>query len=200
MLLFPKNLGLLAGIAGDQTRYSMAGIRVMEFQDGFYRLEVTDGKMLGIIRGPSSATPREVEMIQTQLVGAPNGAIAGIIPAEFWAKMFKLVQKRGHLGLVLGENQATFGTVDTKAETPLLEGRFPNVDLVLPRTPPLIRFVVNPDLLTQLLALAGAVCSAGERDPSRRVEFLFYKPGAPIGLMSRNDQGQTLDALLMPLT
>jgi hypothetical protein len=31
------------------------------------------------------------------------------------------------------------------------------------------------------------------------VDLLFFGPNKPLGLMTRNDAGQTFDALLMPL-
>jgi len=105
------------------------------------------------------------------------------------------VAKGGRIGLALAEDQATLATLDTSTTTQLLDGRFPMVDLVLPLTRPLFRLVVNPDYLRDLLALALAIDPEG-----RRVEILFYKAGGPIGLMARNAEGQTLDALLMPLT
>jgi hypothetical protein len=70
------------------------------------------------------------------------------------------------------------------------------VDQVLPRTLPLVRFTVNPELLAGLAQLAHAIDPEGNR-----VEILYYGPDRPIGLMARNDeQQQTLDCLLMPLT
>ena len=70
-----------------------------------------------------------------------------------------------------------------------------SVNAVLPRTPPLVRFDVDAALLASLCKLAADVDPDG-----RRLTVLWYAPGRPIGLMARNDDGQTLDCLLMPLT
>jgi hypothetical protein len=152
--------------------------------------------MLAICCGDGTAGPAgEGALIAGRLAEAPDGPGEGLVPAAVWRKAFQGVAKGGRLGLALAENQATLATLDTLTTTPLVEGRFPEVDQVLPKTPPLFRVVVNPDYLRDLLALVLAIDPEG-----RRVELLFYRPGHPIGLMAKNDQGQTLDALLMPLT
>ncbi len=198
MLILPKNLGLLAGCAGEQSRHALHAVRVIACQDAWYRCEATDGHILAILCGPSNCPTKEQESIAAQLDGAGGGSFEGLIPASEWKRWFQGVPKNGHLGIVLAPHEAILATVDMKGRTQLMDGRFPEVDRVLPRTLPLVRFVVNPALLRDLLVLAEAVCKVSDATP--RVEFLFYQPGGPIGLMARNDQGQTLDALIMPLT
>jgi len=196
MLVLPKNLGLLAGIAGDESRYALSAVHVVEHQADWYRLEATDGKRLAVICGDGSVGPAaDGAQIAGRLAEAPNGATEGLVPAAVWRKAFQGVAKGGRIGLALAENQATLATLDTSTTTPLLDGRFPAVDLVLPLTRPLFRLMVNPEFLRDLLGLALAIDPEG-----RRVELLYYKAGGPIGLMARNAEGQTLDALLMPLT
>ena len=197
MLMLPRNLGLLANLTseGAGRHKAMAGVRVTECREDWYRLEVTDGHRLAIVCGPSNCPAHQESRLKAKLDGAANGAVQGTIPSQEWQRWFRSLPKGGSLGLVLGEHAAQLATVDMRGTAPLLEGRFPNVDLVLPKTVPLARFVVNPDYLASLCALATAI------DPEvRRIELLFYGEGKPIGLVARNGAGQTMDAILMPLT
>ncbi len=197
MLMLPRNLGLLASLTGDAIgrHKAMAGIRVTECQEDWYQpgsdRRPSPGHRLRAERCPAHQESR----LKAQLDGAANGASQGTIPGQEWQRWFRALPKGGCLGLVLGEHAAHFATVDMRGTAPLLDGHFPNVDLVLPKTVPLARFVVNPDYLASICQIASAI------DPEvRRIELLFYGDGRPMGLVARNGSGQTMDALLMPLT
>jgi hypothetical protein len=74
------------------------------------------------------------------------------------------------------------------------DGRFPDVALVLPKKPAAFGFRVDPLLMIGLLQVAAAL------DPVGGLQILVYGPDKPVGLACRNEQGQHLDCLLMPLT
>jgi hypothetical protein len=64
---------------------------------------------------------------------------------------------------------------------------------VIPPHGPLLAVRFNPHLLIELLKLAGAL------EPAAGVTLLYFGKGKPVGLSAANEQGQTFDALLMPL-
>jgi hypothetical protein len=192
-VFLPKNVSGLAGIAATEaTRYTLSCVRVMECLGGWYRLEATDGRRLAIVQGPS----KEPRVPLPGLDTAPNGASEVLVPVADWKAAFKQARKEDVVGLVAGAELVTLATARTTSTCPPGEGRFPPVDQVLPKTLPLVRFTVNPELLAGLCHLAHTLDPEGNR-----VEILWYGPDRPIGLMARNDeQQQTLDCLLMPLT
>ena len=75
----------------------------------------------------------------------------------------------------------------------LVDGRYPDVESVIPMHGPLVSVRVNPALLAELLKLAMAIEPVG-------ITLLYYGKDEPIGLLTSNEQGQTFDAILMPLS
>jgi DNA polymerase III sliding clamp (beta) subunit (PCNA family) len=192
MLFLPKNVAALAQIAATEaTRYTLACVRVIACPGGWYRLEATDGRRLAIVQGPS----KEPRVPLPGLDFAPNGQSEVLIPVQDWKAAFKQAGKNDVIGLVAGAELVTLATARTTTTCQPGEGRFPAVDQVLPRTPPLVRFLVNPLLLASLCQLAHTIDPEGNR-----LEVLYYGDGKPLGLMARNNDDQTLDCLLMPLT
>src|SRR5262249_53352745 len=102
---------------------------------------------------------------------------------------------RGPVGLAANpEGGLTLAAGDQALTARACDGRYPDVDAVLPRHGPLVAVRLDPALLESLLKLAAVI------KPDGGVDLLFFGPGKPLGLIARNDAGQTLDCLLMPLT
>ena len=55
LLYFPRNLaGLVALASRHEGRYATGALHVLDPGDGTYRVEVTDGRRLAIVRGPNA--------------------------------------------------------------------------------------------------------------------------------------------------
>jgi DNA polymerase III sliding clamp (beta) subunit (PCNA family) len=76
------------------------------------------------------------------------------------------------------------------------EGRFPNVDMVMPKTKPDVKIGLNPEYLAKL-ATAFARFQHDKRLPI--IEFSVWDAQSPIQITATNDAGQTMTALLMPM-
>lgn len=99
------------------------------------------------------------------------------------------------MGIAAAADRLTLTVGDQSVQLPLPDSvRFPNVDGVLPKHGALVAVRVQPALLGELLKLAGAL------EPEGGVRLLYFGKGRPLGLSARNDQGQTFDGLLMPLS
>lgn len=202
MIFLPKNLGTLATLAGDESlRYALAGIHLLDEGD-YYRCEVTDGRLLAIVCGPdarTAAAARHITDEQLQAIeDAPGGVFDVVVPAGRWKEVFRQLPKDAALGLATGEGVITLALPQAVARCSPLEGRWPNVDLVLPPTGPLVRIRINPKMLARLLEVAAAFA---EPSPSEApaVDLLWYGRDKPLGIAGKNHHGQTFDALLMPL-
>lgn len=202
MIFLPKNLGTLAMLAGDESqRYALSGVHVLDEGD-YYRCEVTDGRLLAIVCGPdarASAVSRHItDEQQEALEEAPGGVFDVIVPAGRWKEAFRQLPKDAALGLAAGEAVITLALPQAIARCTPIEGRWPNVDMVLPAAGPLVRIRVNPKTLARLLEVAVAFSEPGLAEPPA-VDILFYGRDKPLGIAGKNHQGQTFDALMMPL-
>src|SRR4051812_44575743 len=84
-LFIPKNLVRLADLcAGDEGRYALTGVRVIDLEDGRYRLEATDGKRLVIIHGDSLAPRVGAPETFAALEAVANSGTQTIVPAADW--------------------------------------------------------------------------------------------------------------------
>src|SRR5262245_61654491 len=95
IVLLPANLRPLADLAAkqEQARFgAMYCVRLAEETGGLYRAEATDGRVLGIVRGPS---PEGAEVIDPDLVGE---AAELLVPQQDWREAFKLLPKPGRSG------------------------------------------------------------------------------------------------------
>jgi hypothetical protein len=197
MLLLPKNVARLSDLVSRSAgRVSMSGVRVQEYADS-YRLEATDGRRLLVVRGPQGAEPTPQDRLTCEsLADAPNTAFDVLVPADDWSKAFRAVKKGENVGVALSAVEITLasGTQTLKAQP--LEGRFPDVNGVLPKKPALWSVSFNPVLMAELLTVMAQV--AGE--DACRVSLHFYGAKHPIGLSCSNSTGQFADALLVPLT
>jgi DNA polymerase III sliding clamp (beta) subunit (PCNA family) len=186
-VFLPKNLAALAGVAAKEaTRYSANALRVLDL-GGAYRVEATDGTKLVVVRGPCP------ESSSLALGPEYGGANEALVPAADWKAGFRLGKKQLPVGLAADATSFKLAVGDQAVSGQRAEGRFPDFSLVIPKAPALIGFRVDPSLLIGLLQAAAAL------EPVGGVQVLFYARNKPIGIACRNDQGQYLDGLLMPL-
>jgi hypothetical protein len=143
--------------------------------------------VLGIVQGPvpDAAYPA--------LGDADEGTPSVLIPADAWGKAFKLGDKSRPVGVGIVEKALVLAVGDQSLTTPEVEGRYPEISAVLPKTGPLVSVRVTPALLIALLKVAETINPEG-------ATLHFYRKGHPLGLSTRNDSGQTFDGLLMPLS
>jgi hypothetical protein len=206
MIFLPRSVAALANLAARESTTQMAGIagiRVQELPDAFWRIEATNGKLLGVIRGPSCPTPLD----QAAAHGLPDPeslALEVLLPAQVLGHALKSVTNKPRgvdrkLGVMLAKPQTLLVAGESILRCDLLNGRFPDINAVLPRRPAIVSFKVNADLLIALLRAAGDV-ARGPDKAQPAVEILFWKPDAPIGVTSQGQDGLTFDGILMPLT
>jgi hypothetical protein len=187
--------------AKDAHRYAMNGVQILDPGDGTYRLEATDGKRAVILRGynlDESLVPLIPELHEEE-------SSVGIVPAADWLEGFKMIPKEKGwrrvefpLGIRLGKTTYTMGTSGAQRQGGLLEGRFPEIERVLPGNEAKFTIAVNPQLLAELLMIAKHMCGEG----NQRVLLHFYGPEVPMGMSFQSGEhgGVFVDALLMPLT
>jgi hypothetical protein len=188
-IYLPRNLAVLATVAArDSGRYSLAAVRVRDFRDGLYRAEATDGKVLAVVQGPAP------EACYPALEEKPDGDPEVLVARDDWQKAFRLGDRHRPVGLAACGDQITLAVGDQALTTRPVDGRFPDVDLVLPRHGALLAVRLDPGLLVELLTVAAAVTPGGW------VHLLFTAGATPRGLITTSDGGQTFDALIMPLT
>jgi hypothetical protein len=196
MIFLPKNLVHMATLCGtDASRYSLRCVRLREYEGG-YRAEASDGRLLGIVRGPDRSDDRAVTDDQRELLEqAPGGSFEAVVPADAWRKAFKQLPAGGVLGASASRAAVHFAAPDGFQATPTEESRFPDVDQVLPHIRPIVRLTVNPAYLAKLLTVA-----AQYSDPTTPwVELWYYGRDHPLGVLTRNEEGQFFDGLCMPL-
>jgi hypothetical protein len=188
-VFLPKNLAALAGVAAKEaTRYSANALRVLDPGDGTYRVEVTDGKRLAVVRGPcaheSGPAPNP----------SPLGLASVLVPVAEWKAAFRMGGKQWPVALSAQGSSFHLAVGEQSVTGSAPEGRFPDFASVLPKRPAPFAFCVDPLLMIGLLQAAAAL------EPTGGVGVLFYGPDKPVGLVARNDAGQFFDGLLMPLT
>jgi hypothetical protein len=195
-------------------RYALGCVRVQAAGDGTYRVEATDGRVLGVVRGHSLDTSYPA------VEEAPNGVPEALIPAKDWQDAFRLKGKEDAIGLAMSRTEEEVpipegrrakdgpestvcvhrpclfasdkGQLTTEAE----EGRYPPINEVIPKHAALITFRLDPALLTRLLEVITALAD----DDNRAVTFLYYGKGRVVGLAAHNSQGQYFDGVIMPLS
>jgi hypothetical protein len=203
VLLLPPNVAKIASVAAkDQHgRYgATTGIQVSR-RDGKYRIEATNGRVAAIITG----TPDQAEDYPTGpfLQAAPNGAASAVVPAGIWSKGFRDLPKRtaakpilANLAVVLGKERITLSSTDLETDRAVqprvVEGRFPEIDRIIPKGKPKATACVSIAELRSLLSVAEAVGSG--------VTFEFHDKNGPLVLRARHeDSDQEFLGLAAPI-
>jgi hypothetical protein len=212
---FPRNVAKLAKLASTSPgRYALGCVRVQAAGDGTYRVEATDGRVLGVVRGPS------LDVSYPAVEDAPNGVTEALIPAKDWQDAFRLKGKADAIGLAMcrieretpiPDGQRTedgpectvrvhrpclFASDKGQLATEAEEGRYPPTDEVIPKHGALVAFRLDPAALVRLLEVVTALADVD----NRAVTFLYYGKGRVIGLAAHNSQGQFFDGVIMPLS
>src|SRR5262245_6180805 len=93
MIFLPRCAGSVAALTAAQTaRLSMTAVRVCELAGGHWRIEATDGRVLGIIRGPSSPTPQDQRAAEA-LPEPESLALEVLLQAQEFAAAFKALPR-----------------------------------------------------------------------------------------------------------
>lgn len=200
-----KHMVDLAKSGGDHRFSALSGVKATDNQNGTYRLEASDGRLLGVMQGHCSETHLR-SAARTLPESDEERQICVIPPAEF-KEIFRVKPTRDDFvglatvkhgkanGIMLSRGMTTLATYD-------VDGRFPNLDGVLPTSPPLYSIICDAALLRKLLATAEAVC-ANEHNEHCRVQLCVYQGRGEshlIGVIGRNENsGETFDGILVPL-
>ncbi len=196
MIFLPKSAAPLAALAaGSDTRYSLSCVRLRELADAHFRLEATDGRVLGILRGPSS--PTAADRVAGESLPEPDTlALEALLPGRGLLGALRGLKGEARLAVRLARPQALLASGGCLTRLDCLDGRFPDTDGVLPQRPAPVSFRVDADLLVRLLKAAGAVAEAGD---CAGVEVLYWGRDMPIGVTARGAAGLAFDGLIMPL-
>lgn len=190
MLKLQSRLAELAKITPrDLGRYLMTHVRLAMTADGF-EIQATDGRRLAVVTGPG----RE-ESVLAMLADAPNGADVALVPAKEFAAALKKSGK-GTSYAVLGSEFTTLAVGTTVHRLANGDGRFPNIDSVLPKDPPAVVFKVNARLLAELLTVAAAFSPDGGIG---HVCMQFWASNVPIAVTTDDGAGTKFFSLIMPL-
>ena len=193
MIFIPKAAsGMCALASKDAARYALNHLRVREVAGERFHLEATDGKRLAILRGPCLPTPQEV--LAAGAHASPETILTeGLLLASVLKGAFKM--EGDNLGILLGRPNTLLFVINKSLITEPGEGRFPDVDAVLPKTPALFSIAVDPILLASILTAASKV----QHPDACKVQLLFWNATSPMGIICQGPDGITFDAMLMPL-
>ena len=105
-------------ICSDQTRYNLTGL-LFEIKEGKLTVVATDGRRMTLYK--------ETE-------GVPEGLdIEVIIPGKMINELERLLAGDGQVQLFIDETQAAFAFDSIRLVTALIEGTFPNYEMVVPK-------------------------------------------------------------------
>ena len=105
-------------ICKDQARYNLTGL-LFEIKDGKLTAVATDGRRMSFYQ--------EEEGI------ADGIDIKVIIPGKMINELERLLDKDDDVNVYIGENQAAFSFGSLRLVTALIEGNFPNYEMVIPK-------------------------------------------------------------------
>lgn len=201
-LLLPRNLEALARITADNPRYACNAIHVVQYRNGGYLAEVTDGKRAVQVTG-TAASAKDYPTVPA-LEAAPNGETQALFPGKEWLKAFKTLPKRDHgreilnnLALVMAKEVSTWATTDLEAANTGMvrnvEGRFPNVSAVMPTDAPTLVIKFDAALFAELLQIASRFAENGT------VMLEFRKPTEPAVIRAKKAD-QEFTGVIMPIS
>jgi DNA polymerase III sliding clamp (beta) subunit (PCNA family) len=204
MIHLPRNVAsVVDACANDSARYTMQAVRLRLLPNNWWRMEATNGRLAVVLQGesqPSAADQRDMPEMR-----APEAVLLeALIPPDAIDQAFKILPKdasngKRHVGVALGDPTTLLVSGSSVSATKLMEGRYPDIDSVIPRKGvPLATITLDPDLLINVLRIVSAVCKDGQL--GKRVQMHYFGPDKPIGFTADGAEGVMLDAILMPLT
>jgi len=105
-------------ICTDQARYNLTGL-LFEIQEGRLTVVATDGRRMSVC---------------SESEGIPEGAnIKVIIPGKMIGELERLLGTEGEVSVYLDEAQTAFSFNNTRLVTAIIEGNFPNYEVVIPK-------------------------------------------------------------------
>jgi hypothetical protein len=200
MLLFiPRSLCALKRVAAkvEHARYSATqGIRIA-LASGVYRAEATDGRRAMIVQGliPGEDPP------WPGFKDLPDDACEAIILPRDLERACKvgedfLKSRFGLFGIATMGSDVCLGLGSELVTARTVEGKFPNINQVIPKKRPLFTFSFDPKTLAETLLAMAELLPEGDR----QVQLFYYGDGQPIGFCARNiDNGIMIDALVVPI-
>lgn len=203
MIVLPRYVGKIAQAAasaqrGHGSRFSTHGVKVSLRPRGGWRLDATDGRLAVVIQGDAPDGPK--------LHSPDEQLLASIVPADDFARAFKEIPTSGWGGRIPAVAvELLEDSVELRpqgASSPIvslpLEGRFPDIDGVIPKGFSPFKVTLGCDLLITLLQIVKAFGKDHDAAPS--VEVYLFGPNKPVGFRASHPEGEMLDAILMPLT
>lgn len=140
-------------ICSDQARYNLTGL-LFELANGMLTTVSTDGRRMSLYR---------------QEEGIPEGIdIKAIIPGKMIHELERLLGDEGDVQIQFDENQAGFSFNNIRLVTALIEGTFPNYDMVVPKEHDK-EVVIKTDLFTEAVRRTRTMTN----DKFNSVRFLF---------------------------
>ncbi len=105
-------------ICTDQARYNLTGLLV-ELKNGTLTAVATDGRRMSLYREGDGI----VDGVKLKV----------IVPGKLIQELMRLLGDEGDVNVYLGENQAAFEFDSLRLTTALIEGTFPNYEMVVPQ-------------------------------------------------------------------
>lgn len=105
-------------ICTDQARYNLTGL-LFELNDGRLTVVATDGRRMSLAR--------ETEGISSGI------SVKVVIPGKLISELERLFGADGDVQLYIDESQTAFAFGSTRLVTALIEGNFPNYEVVIPK-------------------------------------------------------------------
>jgi hypothetical protein len=208
-VLLPPNADELARFCepGGVRKYAVGGIKLLVLDAG-YRLDATNGRLAGTVTSPHV---EDLSKFPTTLAmdAAPSGKSEAIIQENHFRHAFKSLPKKSSLGgppgilknvaAVIGETTTTLVTTDREnvhaSYLRNLEGRFPDIDSIVPTKEPIVTVQVNPKGILKSLS---DINSLLEKDEGRSVFVDFRDATTPIVIRASSSRISGADILKPP--
>lgn len=217
MIYLPPSLANFHKLCGSENRFALNSIRIHEPANGQYRIEASDARILGIVRGPNAGDAFLHELEKDDPCGympiAAESALGltddklPLIPVAAWKKAFSTLRKDRKdyakhmpLGLVISGNEYHIGTPWNKHTGEVIDGRWPNVDGVLPKKLPAFSIKLNPARLVKLVQIASQFSKEGPADDRYITLHIYPDKNTPVGITANDGAETFFDGLIMPLS
>lgn len=159
-LINKKHLAVRHAASDDETRYVLNGVLVEEMEGNKIRTVATDGRILAMVNG--SCEEEGNFPVLPELSQAPNTSTKSIIPSAAIDKAIKGLPGKKcklpileNIALKMSENKATLISTDLNqtsvTPTNLIDGHFPNYEIVIPKSDPVFEMVIGIEVLEKVV-------------------------------------------------